>query len=332
MKHVPWMSMPIALGALALAGCHDQRIPTMPADRMIPLHLTSHDESSPDMVGLAAAGAWSEPVNLGAPINSSGADQSPALSTDALSLYFSSDRPGGFGGVDLWVSHRATPESSWETPVNLGTTINTADGETGPSLSLDGHLLFFASSRAGGEGNFDIYVSYRANVNDDLAWGDPVDVGPGVNSPAGEFGPWYSDGGADGPVLYFARGPNSNFTQIYSAPITRDGLSKGPAAPVTELNDPAFTQGRPTLLASGREIVFYSNRTGGLGGTDLWTATRRSTNDPWSPPVNLGAPLNSSTGELLPSLSRDGRTLVFTTNNNPVGLGGMDIWMSTRVR
>ena len=278
----------------------------------------------------AAPSEWSEPVNLGAPINSPAADQSPALSADGLSLYFASDRPGGLGGVDLWVSRRATPESPWDTPVNLGAAINSPDIESGPDLSANGHLLFFQSSRPGGEGSNDIYVSYRADVHDDFGWGDPVNVGSGVNTSAGEFGPWYNEDGADGPVLYFARGPNNTFTQIYSAPVTRDGLSRGSAAPVAELNDPAFTQGHPTLEVNGREIVFYSNRPGGLGGNDLWTATRRSVNDSWSPPVNLGAPLNSSTGELLPALSRDGRTLLFTTNNRPGGLGGMDIWMSTR--
>jgi len=276
------------------------------------------------------ASEWSEPVNLGAPINSPGADQSPALSADGLSLYFASDRPGGFGGVDVWVAHRVTSEGPWDTPVNLGTTINSADAETGPSLSLDGHLLFFASNRASGEGNFDIYVSHRADANDDLGWSEPVNVGAGVNSSTGEFGPWYSGDGADGPVLYFARGPNSNFTQIYSAPISRDGQSRGSAALIAEIASPNFTQGHPTLLASGRQMVFYSTRPGGLGGADLWTAIRRTPNDAWSAPVNLGTPLNSPDADLLPTMSRDGRTLVFVSTR-PGGIGGMDLWMSTRV-
>jgi hypothetical protein len=310
---------PILLASLAIAACESQR----------PVATRATDVQADFAPG--APSAWSEPVNLGAPINSASSDQSPALSADGLSLYFASDRPGGLGGVDLWVSHRATPDSPWETPVNLGPAINGHDIETGPDLSGDGHLLFFQSSRQGGEGSNDIYVSYRADVHDDLGWGDPVNVGPGVNSAAGEFGPWYTEDGADGQVLYFARGPNNTFTQLYVAPVTRDGLSRGSAVPVAELNDPNFTLGHPTLLVDGREIVFYSNRAGGLGGNDLWTATRRSVNDPWSPPVNLGAPVNSATGELLPALSRDGRTLLFTTNNRPGGLGGMDIWISTRL-
>jgi Tol biopolymer transport system component len=319
MKRLFWTSVRIALAAWAAAGCHDRGLFTTAAAEPNALSLTSSNDT------------WSEAVNLGAPINSPGVDQSPTLSTDGLSLYFASDRPGGLGAVDLWVSHRATPDSPWETPVNLGAAMNSADIESGPNLSIDGHLLFFQSSRPGGEGSNDIYVSYRADAHDDLGWGDPVNVGPGVNSSAGEFGPWYSEDGADGPVLYFARGPNNTFTQLYVAPVTRDGLARGPATPITELNDPTVSQGHPTLSVNGREMVFYSNRTGGLGGNDLWIATRRSANDSWSSPVNLGAPINSSTGELLPALSRDGRTLLLTTNNRPGGLGGMDIWMSTRL-
>jgi len=307
----------VAVTGLVIASCE------------APPPVATRPPSAPSDFAADAQSEWSEPVNLGAAINSPSADQSPALSANGLTLYFASDRSGGVGGVDLWVAHRATPVSLWETPVNLGTSINTQDAETGPSLSLDGHLLFFASSRQGGEGNFDIYVSFRGDVHDDLAWGEPVNVGSGVNSSTGEFGPWYSEEGADGPVLYFAKGPNSNFTQLYSAPISRDGHSRGPAALITELASPNFSQGRPTLLVSGRQIVFFSARPGGLGGADLWAATRRSANDAWSDPVNLGTPLNSSAGDLLPALSRDGRTLLFTSTRAG-GFGGMDLWMSTR--
>src|SRR6185436_14302649 len=83
--------------------------------------------------GLRAA--WSEPVHLGPPVNTPSADQSPALSPDGLSLYFASDRPGTLGGVDLWVSRRASHHSPWGTPVNLGTGINSPGIESGPNLS-----------------------------------------------------------------------------------------------------------------------------------------------------------------------------------------------------
>src|SRR6059036_3507929 len=95
---------------------------------------------------------WSEPVDLGPPINTPSADQSPALSPDGLSLYFASDRTGGLGGVDLWVSRRASDRSPWGTPANLGPGINSSGIESGPNLSRDRHLLFFQSNRPGGQG------------------------------------------------------------------------------------------------------------------------------------------------------------------------------------
>jgi len=278
--------------------------------------------------GLRAA--WSEPVHLGPPVNTPSADQSPALSPDGLSLYFASDRPGTLGGVDLWVSRRASHHSPWGTPVNLGTGINSPGIESGPNLSPDGHLLFFQSNRPGGQGSNDIYVSHRADTDDDFGWRPPVNLGPEVNTAAAEVAPWYQRRDADGPTLYFARGPSNVFTDIYSAPITRDGHIRGPATLVAELSTSDFNDGRMTVRADGREIVFFSDRPGGLGLTDLWRSTRRNVHDAWSTPVNLGAPPNSPDGDLLPFLSRDGRTLLFTSTRVG-GLGNFDIWMSTRV-
>src|SRR5207253_147019 len=101
---------------------------------------------------------WSEPVHLDAPVNSRCQDQTPTMSKDELSLYFLSDRPGGFGNLvsttgcmdnfDLWVAQRSSADGPWETAVNLGPTINTARNDVGPALSPDGHLLFFSSDRA----------------------------------------------------------------------------------------------------------------------------------------------------------------------------------------
>ena len=88
---------------------------------------------------LSSAGwsEWSEPVNLGAPVNSAFTEQNSALSKDGLTLYIQSNRPGGFGGNDLWVSHRASLDSPWEEPVNLGNVVNTPGAEGGPWLSND---------------------------------------------------------------------------------------------------------------------------------------------------------------------------------------------------
>src|SRR2546422_4382362 len=106
---------------------------------------------------------WSEPENLGSTINTTFNEQGPTLSNDELSLYFGSDRPGGIGGFDIWVSQRACKDCPWEAPLNLGPAVNTASDETGPGLSVDGHLLFFRSTRPGGAGLGDVFPSKPAH-------------------------------------------------------------------------------------------------------------------------------------------------------------------------
>ena len=275
---------------------------------------------------------WSDPVNLGAPVNSSANDMNATLSPDELSLYFVSTRAGGLGGADIWVSRRASLDSPWEEPVNLGPNVNASGVDAAPALSVDGHLLFFSSDRPGGYGSNDIYVSRRADKGDDVAWGPPVNLGPDVNTAAFEAGGFYLQSAEEGSAnLYFVRGPNSVALDIYVAPINTDGEARGPAVLVTELSnqDPAITDAHPSLRADGREIYFHSNRAGSLGASDLWRSTRRSVHDPWSTPENLGAPLSSTANDVHPSLSHDARTLIFASTRAG-GLGGSDIWMSTR--
>jgi WD40 repeat protein len=273
---------------------------------------------------------WSAPVNLGAAINTPANEQGPSLSNDGLSLYFGSDRDGGSGSFDLWVVHRPCPDCSWETPVNLGATVNTGASETGPSVSDDGHLLFFTSTRAGGQGLSDLYLSHRADPKDDLGWEAPVALGSGVNTPASEAGAEYLQNVEEGQVnFYFNRAPAGATADIYSASLTRDGETLGPAVAVVELNHPTATDQGVSLRKDGKEVFFFSTRPGGLGGADLWTSTRQSAHDAWSAPTNLGAPLNSPASEQQPSLSSDGRTLLFASSRTG-GLGGTDLWMSTR--
>jgi len=273
---------------------------------------------------------WSEPENLGSTINTTFNEQGPTLSNDELSLYFGSDRPGGIGGFDVWVSQRACKDCDWETPVNLGPAVNTPSDETGPGLSVDGHLLFFRSTRPGGAGLGDVFLSKRANPKNDFGWEAPVALGPDVNTAAAEAGAEFLQSAEDGAAnLYFNRAPPGRTADLYAAAITRDGETRGPAVLLSELSDPIATDQGPTLRSDGREVFFFSTRPGGIGGADLWTSTRRSVHDSWTPPVNPGAPLNSTGAEQQPSLSSGGRSLLFASSRTG-GFGGTDIWMSSR--
>jgi WD40-like Beta Propeller Repeat len=272
---------------------------------------------------------WSAPENVGAPVNSSAGEMNAALSPDKLSLYFTSNRAGGLGGTDIWVSQRDCDTCPWQTPVNLGAPVNSAGADAGPRLSIDGHLLFFQSDRPGGQGSLDIYVSRRNNPKDDLGWGNPVSLGTGVNTPAAEQAADYLQSAEDGAGnLYFNRGLG-NATDLYYAAVTRDGETRGPAVLVSELSDPTALDQHASVRKDGREVFLASLRVGGLGGFDLWTSTRASVHEPWSAPVNLGSPLSTASNDMQPSLSSDGRTLLFTSDRLG-GLGGNDLWISTR--
>lgn len=294
--------------------------------------------SDPITVGLEAhsfaRSEWSEPELV--QVNSPFAEQTPTLSPDELSLYFQSDRPDGAGGLDIWVAHRDCVGCPWGAPRNL-TVINTAVAEFAPNISADGHLFFFASNRPGGQGLNDIWVSHRTDRHDDFGWETPVHLGPDVNSADADQAPGYLQSAEDGRAnLYFNRGVNTLLqADIYYAAVTRDGETRGPAVFVSELNVPGANDARPTVRADGREIFFWSTRTGSLGSLDIWTSTRSNVHDAWSIPENVGAPINSSFVDATPGLSHDGRTLVFASNRpgstpNPVGAPSLDIWLSTR--
>ena len=268
---------------------------------------------------------WSAPFNLGPIVNSTSMDRGPAISKDGLSLYFASTRPlTGFGGEDIYVSQRETRDDEWGPPVNLGPIINTTGNESVPAFSRDGHLLFFSSSRTGGLGGVDIWVSRREHTHDDFAWQPAENLGAGVNSASTDAGPSYFDNDEVGvPQLYFNSNRLGGGGSIYVSEQAADG-SFGPAVLVPELS--LGDAARASIRHDGLEIFFTS----GPNSPDLWVATRETVFDAWSAPVNLGSPVNSALVDVQPYISSDGETLFFASNR-PSG-GPTDIYMSTRTK
>ncbi len=125
---------------------------------------------------------WSEPVSLDI-LNSPDSESGASLTADGLTLFFHSDRPGGFGGYDLYVATRETRDVNWSPPVNLGPAINTQYGDMCARLSFDGHTLYFceyplSDVRPGGMGGGDLWqvlVKPVVDLNDDGIV-DPCDV------------------------------------------------------------------------------------------------------------------------------------------------------------
>ena len=291
--------------------------------------------------GLAASrpSQWSQPENLGGEINSVFEDSAPHLSSDGLALYFASDRPESLGGEDLWVSRRSSHRDAWSPATNLGPAINTAANERSPALSTNRRLLFFATDRPGGSGGFDIWLSWRADPDDDAGWQPPVNLGTGINTSATDAGPSFFEGGGGGdghpapwslvtPQLFMGSnrpgGPGGLDIYLASVP----GGWAGPPTVVGELSSPQADL-TPTVRLDGLEIIIASSRPGTVGGFDLWQSFRRSIHAPWSSPENLGPLVNTGALEAFPSLSVDGKTLLLQSTR-PGGFGGSDLYMSTR--
>ncbi|HXJ05041.1 MAG TPA: hypothetical protein VNH65_08075 [Candidatus Acidoferrum sp.] len=275
---------------------------------------------------------WAAPVNLGPLVNTGCAELAPSVSKDGLSLYFFSDRPGGFGGNDIWVSQRASVDDPWGPPQNLGPSINTSGDENAPTISLDGHQLYFASDRPGGFGGLDLYVSRRHNKRDDFAWQPPVNLGSGVNIFANEAAAApFEDDVTGATTLYFHsdRPGGIGGDDIYAATLNPDETF-GPAVLVKELSSP-FLDRLPSIRRDGLEMFLTSNRPGTLGLLDLWVSTRASTSEPWSTPVNLGPVINSAAVDGRAVLSSDGAALYFHSTR-PGGLGGFDLYVSARTK
>jgi hypothetical protein len=275
---------------------------------------------------------WSAPVDLGPPVNSASNDQGAFIAKDGLSLYFVSTRQGPPGNQDIYVSHRASVDDPWEQPQNLGATINTSSNEASPTLSSDGHLLYFHSNRLGGFGGTDLYVSQRRDTRDDFGWQPPANLGGEINTPGNERGlTLFEDDDTETITAYFdsARPDGLGGIDIYASTLNPDG-SFGAAVLIPELSSPV-SELLPGIRRDGLEIFFDSDRSGTVGLRDLWVSMRASTSDLWSIPMNLGPVLNSAALDARAALSFDGTSLYFHSGRDG-GLGDFDIYVSTRAK
>jgi WD40-like Beta Propeller Repeat len=278
-----------------------------------------------------ATAEWSDPVNLGPLINSSALDANASLSPDGHTLYFVSNRVGGLGNNDIWMSHRRCLVCDWEAPGNLGAPINSDAIDGAPTMAEDGRLLFFYSARAGGFGSGDIYVSHRVSTGaDGDVWGAPMNLGPDVNTAAQEQGSYYvHESGEPNAFVYFNRPTPSGSVDIYRVAVSNDGEALAPAVLVPELSDLAGFDQKVAVSTDGHELLLSSIRDGGFGNFDIWRFTRQLAQEPWSNATNLDAPINTPDLESQPTLSSDGQALIFTSIRTG-GYGAQDLWMSTR--
>lgn len=156
-------------------------------------------------------GQWGEPIPLPGIINSSFEEKSVSISSDEKTLYFSSNRPGGFGGLDIY---KATKDSKgqWSNVKNLGPKINTDLDDDGPFIDYDNVTLYFSSKGRKGMGGYDVFkATFDPNAND---WSEPENLGYPINTPDNDI---YFVSSKDSKRAYYSsvREDGMGYTDIY---------------------------------------------------------------------------------------------------------------------
>lgn len=159
---------------------------------------------------------WTEPVNVGRPVNTREWESQPSISADGITLYFASNRPGGFGGTDIWYSIKEN--GKWGNPINLGPEINTDKDEQFPFIHNDGHTLYFTSEGLPGMGKSDIFLTRLINGK----WSKPMNLGYPINTGEDE---WNFIVNRTGDKAYFSSAgikPSFGGMDIYSVELYKE--------------------------------------------------------------------------------------------------------------
>lgn len=208
-------------------------------------------------------GKWTEPEIVGYPINTEYHEVQPLISRDGNTMYVTSNRLGGYGSCDIWVSHKVNSE--WIELENLGPPINSPYADhclhfTGP----DENIAYWTSTRPGGYGGNDIWTSRRVNG----VWQEAVNLGPNVNSPYNDH---HSLPSPDGKSLYITSERPGGYggEDIYVTTMDTQGVW-GPLKNLGPLVNSDKNDRCPAFTSNFKEFVFSSERDGGHGSKDLW--------------------------------------------------------------
>lgn len=281
-------------------------------------------QSGPDQGGCnlffseKCGGGWSRPEKIEGSVNTDAWEAQPSLSADGSLLLFVSDRPGGFGGKDIWACRRSL-SGKWGKPVNLGEAINTSGNEISPFLHADGRTLYFSSDGRPGMGGIDLY---RVQLDENGKWGEVKNLGYPINTPDNEGAVSIS---LDGKTGFFAKSLKGQpDLDIYTFPVY-EAIAPFPVTYVqgniydektnkmiearAELID--LATGRPVAilnncedgsylvcLTAGKDYALNVNKEGYLFFSENFALQKANLNDPFQldVPLQLIEPV-SETGE-----------------------------------
>ncbi len=209
---------------------------------------------------------WSEPKNLGIAVNSAEWESQPSLSADGRTLYFVSDRRGGQGRRDIWVS-TLNDKDEWTRAKNLGKPVNTVYDEISPFIHVNNRTLYFASNGLTGFGGYDIFSSERDTA---AAWTEPVNLGAPINTHEDQFSLFIT---ADGKKGFYsheeARPAGYSVSFIYEIEIPEERQVKFKSNYVKGIVRDKAT--RQPLLAKVELINLNGNKTESLVDSDSLT-------------------------------------------------------------
>ncbi len=232
---------------------------------------------------------WSEPENLGPTVNTKAWESQPSLSADGRTLYFVSDREGGYGNSDIYVTS-LDDKNQWTKPENMGSRVNTPWDEVSPFIHANGRTLYFASNGWPGFGGYDIFYLERQPEG---TWGDPQNLGAPVNNGDDQLSLFITADGLQGYYVNESLGPDGDFKgRIYEFDVPEamqvayrsnyvrgrvyEEATKEPLAALVELYDlesealvsqvrsDSVTGDYLMVLTEGSEYALYVSRTGYL--------------------------------------------------------------------
>jgi outer membrane protein OmpA-like peptidoglycan-associated protein len=276
-------------------------------------------------------------MNLGNIVNTHNSEWDPSPTPDGKVLFFSSSRPGGYGGEDVWVS--VIKDGKWQKPVNVGRAINNVNNETVDNVRPDGNGLFLSGTFPGTFGQFDIY--YVETTQD--GWGALDHYPMPINSKYQDEGGNLS---ANGKALVFTsdrpgavggyipygslyHGSVQGNMDIYVCLKTEDGWSQ-PINLGPTINTP-YSERSAYLHPDGKTLYFCSEGHYGLGRLDVFKSVRLREDSwtEWSEPVNLGKEINGSNDDWGYKICLSGDSAFFAAENRSDGYGGWDLYTVT---
>jgi len=246
----------------------DERSPDISSDDLV-LYLTSDQTGNLDnykSLRADTANSFGSPSNLDPPINSNTeADTGPSITSNNQAMFFSSDRSGGLGDTDIWVSNSGVVG-------NAGAVVNSAFNDVAPDIDSTGLFMFFHSDRTGDK---DLYVAKRDVIG---PW-DTLGSLAAVNTGFAEVAPTIS---SDGLSLYFASNRAGGFGGFDLYLSTRSdtdsffGAGVNLGAGINSIYDDMG----PSISSDGSTLYFDSNRSGGFGGFDIYQSTATAVPEP----------------------------------------------------